>query len=174
MLDLAPLALAATILFAAATKLVQFNQFISVVQILGVRRRGSASAVALGAVIAELIASSLVLLIPRAGAIAMVALLGTFAGVAEVSVRRGIRVSCGCFGAASQEHLGRQTTLRNVLLASLAVPALIVGGEGSFFVLPSALTALLLVAGTFAGRRLVPSATRSRRELEAMQTAGVA
>ena len=76
-----------------------------------------------------------VLLVPaataRAGAVASVVLLATFCVAIAVSLARGERPDCGCFGRARSTAAGPATLARNVGLAAVAATIAVVGpGEG--------------------------------------------
>jgi hypothetical protein len=72
---------------------------------------------------AELGVATTLLAAPRAGAAAALLLLGGFTLVLARVVRRGLDVSCGCFGAASAAPVTGVTLLRNALLLVAAVIA---------------------------------------------------
>lgn len=72
---------------------------------------------------AELAVVTLLVLWPIVGAVTAGLLLVAFTVVLARVVRDGRRVSCGCFGSATDEPVSRATLARNVALIGLCVPA---------------------------------------------------
>jgi methylamine dehydrogenase accessory protein MauD len=115
--------------------------------------------------LAELVVAVLLLPVATAwwGALGALALLVLFLAGIGVSLARGRRPACRCFGQLSAKPIGAETVVRNVLLAAVAVFVLLPGpGNGGASVfgwlgdltvaervgLGLAVLALLLVAGT--------------------------
>jgi hypothetical protein len=102
---------------------------------------------------------------PVGGAAAAILILATFSVAAEIVHHRGKVVRCNCFAGVADGVLGRQTTLRNLVLIAVA---------GLVFARPSDLTAASLPLG-IAGVALAatfllviatfPQARRSRASL---------
>jgi hypothetical protein len=109
-------------LASAAGKARNFGGFVAAVRQLRLVPGSWPRPVARVVVAAEVVAAGL-LLLPAPAALAgfglVVVLAGVFAFVIEVSVRRGIRVPCPCFGAAS-DLLNRRQLVRNALLVVVA------------------------------------------------------
>jgi hypothetical protein len=89
-----------------------------------------------------------VLLVPPATAPAGLALaavlLAAYGAGILVAARRGVGLTCRCFGAGTS-RLGRPEAVRNLVLAAVAVTALAAGAAG---VLPAASPQALTVAAT--------------------------
>ena len=74
--------------------------------------------------VAEAGVALLLLLRPRAGAVAALLLLAVFSALLVAALRRGVKVACGCFGTTSTAVVSAADLVRNALLAGLAVLAL--------------------------------------------------
>ena len=73
----------------------------------------------------ELAISSLLIIAPRAGAVAALGALSVFTLIVLNALRQGKRAGCGCFGATtSSDELSYVEPARNALLALAAVAAL--------------------------------------------------
>jgi uncharacterized membrane protein YphA (DoxX/SURF4 family) len=104
-----------------------------------------AATIALLLPLAELVVA-LALLVPataRWGAVAALVLLVAFSTVIVLSLRRGERPDCHCFGGVSSSPIGPRTLLRNGALAGLAI-LVAVGGPGQGIELAGSLTELSL------------------------------
>ncbi|RSN71327.1 MauE/DoxX family redox-associated membrane protein [Actinomadura sp. WAC 06369] len=122
-----------TFVLAALSKVrngASFRAFVDAVRGLGIARN-RAGRVAVAAVGAEAavpvllgiaLAGSSALLV--AGLVTALALLSAFTAVISVSMRRGDRVTCRCFGA-SGAPMGRRHIARNVLLSVAVLVALV-------------------------------------------------
>lgn len=78
-----------------------------------------------------------------------VLLLLAFTGAVVVTLRRGVRKACKCFGASSTP-LGRAHVVRNVLLLALAVAGLLAASTDNTTPEPAA-AAMAVVAGLIVG-----------------------
>jgi thiol-disulfide isomerase/thioredoxin len=74
----------------------------------------------------------------RTGALAAIVLLGVFITGMAVSLARGRRPDCHCFGQLHSAPVGSLTVLRNVLLAAVAGVVLWQGGENPHLMLGGA------------------------------------
>jgi len=77
---------------------------------------------------AELLLAAALLVRPRLGGGAALVALAAFSAVLAAALRRGERVSCGCFGAAGSAPVSAADLVRNALLGVLAAAALAVPG----------------------------------------------
>lgn len=105
----------------------------------------------------ELVLAAALLAVPRAAGVAALALLAAFTVVLAAAVRRGVTAGCNCFGAARVDPVSGVDLLRNGLLASLAVGALLAPGPRAPG--PAALAA---VAAAVAGGALLLRIARVR------------
>lgn len=69
----------------------------------------------------ELTVAALLVIVPRVGALAAVALLGLFSAVLADRLRRGIAAPCNCFGSTDERPLSTRHLLRNGVLAASAL-----------------------------------------------------
>lgn len=118
------LALAFIFGFAAATKIMDRNQFQSTVRAFGVPHR-LVPALGWTVPVCELL-TALLLLFPRTakwGAGGAAVLLGTFTLAIVANLVRGNRPACSCFGRRSRQPLRWQLAGRNVFLLAIALVA---------------------------------------------------
>lgn len=99
---------------------------------------------------AELLTAALLVVRPRWGAVASIALLVAFSGVLIRVLRSGRQIRCGCFGANHREPVSVVEVARNAALGGLGLLAL--GAEsgapiGVPAVMIVSLTALCLLVG---------------------------
>jgi uncharacterized membrane protein YphA (DoxX/SURF4 family) len=73
---------------------------------------------------AELATAAALVVAPRVGAVAALALLASFTVVLVVALRGGVEVGCACFGSARARPVSVHDVARNVGLAALAVVAI--------------------------------------------------
>lgn len=121
LLALATLLLAAVLAVSGAAKLIDLGGSAAALRGFGVPER-LAPAAALALPLAEL-AIAAALLVPattRAGAAAALALFAGMAVVVGVTLARGRRPDCGCFGKLHSQPIGRSTLARTVGLAAIA------------------------------------------------------
>ncbi|MGV9773225.1 MauE/DoxX family redox-associated membrane protein [Streptosporangium sp. NPDC003464] len=101
-------------------------------------------------VAAEMLISTLLVFDATAfyGFCAAVLLLSVFSLFITLSVRRGSRASCACFGA-SETRLGPQHVVRNLLLAAVATGGAVCAFDGLVYTVPALLvgTAIGVVVG---------------------------
>ncbi len=74
--------------------------------------------------VAELAVAGALLVAPRLGALAAIALLVAFTGVLLTIIRSGRSISCGCFGSTNAEPVGPADIVRNIGLLFAAAVAL--------------------------------------------------
>lgn len=72
----------------------------------------------------EVMTAAALLFFPRVGAVLAVMALVSFTTIVVRSIRRGLSVRCGCFGASDDRPVGIDTVVRNLLLLVLTGPAL--------------------------------------------------
>jgi thiol-disulfide isomerase/thioredoxin len=152
----AALALGAVFAVAAIAKLADLPGTRKAVVDFGIPRRVAAPTAVLLALTEIAVAIALVLAPTRgfgaAGALALIALLSAAVGV---SLARGRRPDCHCFGSLHSAPAGAGTLARNAMLAALAALALVgdLAGESQAITLPvlAALVAVALAAGGGAG-----------------------
>jgi hypothetical protein len=117
--------LALVFLASAVAKAGNFGGFVAAVRQLRLVPATTPRLVARLVVAAEFATVGLLLLpAPEAGFGLAVVLAVLFSVVIEISVRRGIRVPCPCFGA-SGDFLNRKQLVRNALLVVVAVVGLV-------------------------------------------------
>ncbi len=93
----------------------------------------SASALFAGVVGLELVSAVALIVVPPAGALLGLVVLGAFTVVLVRTARTRPTVRCACFGSASQRHIGLSTFVRNGLLMLGLVPAVAVLLAGGSF-----------------------------------------
>lgn len=166
-------ALAIVLAAAALAKTRSFDAFTRTVGALIPARRGvsavAGSVVAIEATIAVLLATGV---LPSAVALVTLALFVCFAAVSLWALRRGLHVSCNCFGRSDRE-LGKESLQTSLLLAvaALVYLALLQAEEPSLSLgkLPLAIGlavgAVLAARWAFASRDLL-AIVRQRRALD--------
>ncbi|MEV0581437.1 MauE/DoxX family redox-associated membrane protein [Nonomuraea sp. NPDC050310] len=106
---------------SAMTKPVGWKAFVSSLRSLRLLPGGRGAAAAAAAVVAaEAVCVGAVAVWPRPGFALVVLMLVAFTGAVALSLRRGIRTPCRCFGA-STTPLGRVHLVRNTLLGAVAL-----------------------------------------------------
>ena len=122
------LALALVFVAAAVGKLADRQGTAAAAEGLGVPRRWAAPIGAAALPAAELAVAAALLWRPTAavGAAGALFLLALLTGLVVLSLRRGRRPPCHCFGPADDAPIGAVTVARNLALMALAV-AVIVG-----------------------------------------------
>lgn len=111
--------------------------------------------VALVAAVEGAVAIALVVA-PRLGGSAAVALLVVFSTVLWSVIRRGVEARCGCFGASTRRRVGRLDLVRNGGLAILAVVTVVgATGDAARPGLPGVVTVTASVASAFVVAQLV-------------------
>ena len=100
----------------------------------------------------------------RVAAAGALVLLAAFTAAAGLAMRRGRSPDCHCFGQLGSEPVGRETLVRNGLLAALAVVVLATPAGTLLEPAPIVVAAVLLAGGLSRSRKRV--ATGSGRLLE--------
>lgn len=142
------LAVALMIVFvvAAATKARDRRGFTSTLVAYGLPAGRLTAAMAIAVPGLEIIATTSVVIAPRAGAAAIAAILSIFTIAGMVSLKRGARPSCGCFSLTAAPQLGVWTFGRNATLLAASVAIVVVGDATIAWSLPVVLAATALAA----------------------------
>lgn len=125
------LALVVTLLVSATAKVTDADGSREALAAFGVPRR-LAGTVALVLPGLE-VAAAILLLVPatvRAGAAVTLALLTVFSVAVALTLARGRRPHCNCFGRLSRKPIGAGTLVRNAALAAAALTVVLLGGTG--------------------------------------------
>jgi uncharacterized membrane protein YphA (DoxX/SURF4 family) len=122
---LSALALAVIFAWAAIAKLRRPTSTTATFRDLGVPAPATAAWVAPAA---ELAIAAALVVVPAIGATAALAALAFFTSLLLGRLRAGSRVSCGCFGTASDAPISFVEPIRNLLLAGLGIAALYAAG----------------------------------------------
>src|SRR4051794_2094416 len=148
------LALAAVLAVAAGGKLADLGGSRAAVEGFGVPKR-LARPIGTALPFAELAIAMALLLAPRLGAVASLALLGAFVAGVTRAMTRGEQVECHCFGALHSAPVGWKTLARNGVLALLALAVAISAGPAVGDSLAVALTGIV-AAGAYVFARRAP------------------
>src|SRR5438270_3040401 len=135
---------------AAAVKLADRGAVRRAVTAFGVPK-AAASMTASALIAGEFGIAALLLARPRGGAIAALIALTGFSAVVLITLARGRRVECHCFGRLSSRPLGWSTLARNGFFA--AVAASIALNESNWLTTTSAIVALAAWLGAAVRRR---------------------
>lgn len=140
----ARLLLAAVFTIAVVAKLADTSGLRQAVTAFGVPRV-AAAIVAPTMIAAEFGVVALLLTLPKYGAWAALTMLAGFSVAVLVSLTRGQRVQCSCFGRLSKGPIGWQTLARNGCLAGLAA---FVALDGQFFLPLTGFVIAMLISWT--------------------------
>ena len=118
--------------FAAAAKLANRPRLSETLQAFAVPRRFVA-ALAVAVPASELVVAALLLpsSTARAGALAAAGLVAVFTAATVVTLARGERPGCSCFGAIGAKPIGPRTVARNGVLAGAAIGVAVLGAGRS-------------------------------------------
>jgi uncharacterized membrane protein YphA (DoxX/SURF4 family) len=144
--------LAAVFVRAGAAKVARPDRTAATFAALGVP---AATVTARGVPALELLVAVALIAAPRVGAVAALVLLLPFTAVLGRAVRAGLATPCNCFGAARADPVSWVDVVRNAMLATLAVVALLATEP----VMPDG-PALLVAAVALAAGVLVLTALR--------------
>lgn len=106
--------------------------------------------------VVEVLLAVALVVAPGVAAYAALALITAFTTVLVRTLRRGLRVACGCFGSASAEPVSAVDVVRNVLLGVAALAATAATGPG----VPDSTAALVVAAATAGGGLALADARR--------------
>jgi methylamine utilization protein MauE len=163
--DLARFGIAFVLALAAVAKLAEAGEFRDTLARTQLVPQPLVEPLATAIPVLELAAAAALILSPVVGAAVAIALLASFSVAAEVVHRRGKVVRCNCFAGVAGGKLGRETTVRNLLLIALTIGVIARPPDLTAASVPLGLTGVALAAMALLVLSTFPQATRSRASL---------